>query len=79
MSIDTANSAEVMAGIHIMEGTTYTFHTSDPYGLLDVTSHVSNKDNVSWYDGSAFFNSLDKWIQSPNTDDDDDVTDDSKN
>ena len=48
VSIDNANSAEVMTGIHITEGTTYTFHTSDPYGLLDTTSHVSHEDNLSW-------------------------------
>ena len=41
-----------------MEGSTYTFHRSDPYGLLNATSHVSHKDNVSWYDRSAFLYSL---------------------
>ena len=76
---DTANSAELIAGIHITEGSTYTFHTSDPYGLLDATSHVSHKDNVSWYDGSAFFDSFDDWSESANTDGDDDVTNDSTN
>ena len=79
VSIYTANSAEVMAGIYIMEGSTYTFHTSDPYGLLDATSHVSHEDNVSWYDGSAFFDSSDNWSKSANTDGDDDVTNNSTN
>ena len=45
--------------------------------ILDATSHVSHEDNVSWYDGSAFFDSFDNWIESANTDGDDDVTNDS--
>ena len=57
VSIDTLNSAEDMAGIHITEGTTYTFHTSDSYGLTDTTLNVSHKDNPLWYDGSTFFDS----------------------
>ena len=59
VSIDTANSAEIMTGIHITEGSTYTIHRSDPFGLLNTTSHVSHEDNVSWYDRSAFLDSFD--------------------
>ena len=79
MSIDTANSAEIIAGIHITEGSTYTFHRLDLYGLLDATSHVSHEDDVSWYDGSAFLDSFDDWSKSANTNSDDDATNDSTN
>ena len=79
VSIDTLNSAEDMAGIHITEGTTYTFHTSDSYGLTDTTLNVSHEDNPSWYDGSTFFDSLDECIALPNNGDNNDVNDDSKN
>ena len=74
VSIDTANSAELIASIHITEGSTYTFHRSDTYGLFDTTSHVSHKDDVSCYDGSAFLDSFTDLIESANTDGDDDVT-----
>ena len=47
VSIDTANSTELIAGIHIMEGLTYAFGRSDLYGLLDTTSHVSHEDDMS--------------------------------
>ena len=77
--IDTANSAEIIASIHITEGSTYMFHRSDPYGLPDATSHVSHKDDMSWYDGSAFLGSFDNWNELANTDGDDDVTNDSSN
>ena len=33
VSIDTANSVEIIAGIHITEGSTYTFHRSDTYSF----------------------------------------------
>ena len=79
VSIDTANSAELIAGIQITEGSTYTFHRSNPYGLLNTTSHVSHKDNVSWYDGSAFLDSFTDSNELANTDGDDDVTNDSMN
>ena len=77
MSIDTANSAELIAGIHITEGLTYAFERLDPYGLLDMISHVSHKDDMSWYDGSA---SLDSFIDLNESEDsigDDDVTNNS--
>ena len=79
MSIDTTNSAEIIAGIHITEGSTYTFHRSDPYRLLSATSHVSHKDDVSWYDGSAFLDSFTDSNELANTDGDDDVTNNSTN
>ena len=77
VSIDTANSAELIAGIHIMEGSTYTFDRLDPYGLLDTTSHVSHEDDMSWYDGSAFLDSFTDSNKSEDTNGDDDVTNDS--
>ena len=75
----TANSAELIAGIHIREGSTYAFHRSDPYGLLDTTSYVSHKDDVSLHDGSAFLDSFTDFNESANTDSDDDVTNNSTN
>ena len=68
-----------MVGIHIMEGSTYTFHRSDPYGLLNTTTYVSHKDNVSWYDGSAFLDSFIDSNESEDTDGDDNVTNNSTN
>ena len=47
VSIDTANSAEIIAGSHIMERSTYTFERSDPFGLIDTASHVSHEDDMS--------------------------------
>ena len=79
VSIDMANSAELIAGIHITEGSTYTFHRSDPYGLLNTTSHVSHEDNVSWYDGSAFLDSFTDSNELSNTNGDDDVINNSMN
>ena len=79
MSIDTANSAEIIAGIHTTEGSTYAFDKLDPYGLLDTTSHVSHEDDMSWYDGSAFLNSFTDSNKSEGTTGDDDVTKDSTN
>ena len=79
VSIDIANSADIIVGIHIKEGSTYTFHRSDPYRLLDATSHMSHKDDVSWYDGSAFLDSFDNLNELANTDGDDDVTNNSTN
>ena len=72
MSIDTANSAELIAGIHITEGSIYVFERLDPYGLLDTTSHVSHKD-----DGSAFLDSFTDSNKSEDTIGDDDVTNNS--
>ena len=77
MSIDKENSAEIIAAIHIMEDSTYTFHRSDPYGFLNTTSHVSHEDDMSWYDGSAFLDSFTDSSKSEDTIGDDDVTNDS--
>ena len=79
VSIDTLNSVEDMACIHITEGTTYSFHTSDSYRLTDTTVNVLHEDNPSWYDGSTFFDSLDECVASQNNGNDNDVNDDSKN
>ena len=77
VSIDTANRAEIIAGIHITEGSTYAFDRSDPYGLLDTTSHVSHENDMSWYDGSAFLDSFTDLNKLEDTIGDDDVTNDS--
>ena len=76
VSIDTANSAELIAGMHIIEGSTYTFERSDPYGLIGTTSHVSHEDDMS-YDGSAFLDSFTDFSKSEDTIGDDDITNDS--
>ena len=70
VSIDTLNSAGDMAGIHVAEGTTYTFHTSDSYELTDTTLNVSQEDSQSCYDEPTFFDCVDECIDSPNSDDD---------
>ena len=77
VSIDTVNSAELIAGIHITEGSTYAFERLDPYGLLDTTSHVSYKDDMSWYDGSAFLDNFADSNKFEDTIGDDDVTNNS--
>ena len=51
VSIDTVNSAEIIAGSHIKEDPTYAFERSYPFGLIDTPSHVSDEDEMSWYDG----------------------------
>ena len=77
VSIDTANSAEIIAGSHITEGSTYAFERSDPFGLIDTPSHVSDEDDMSWYDGSAFLDSFTDSSKSEDTIGGDDVTHDS--
>ena len=46
---------------------TYVFETSDPYGLIDTASYVSQEDDMSWYDGSAFLDSFTDSSQSEDT------------
>ena len=77
VSIDTANSAELIAGIHITEGSTYAFERLDPYGLLDTTSHVSHEDDMTRCAGSAFLDSFTDSSKLEDTIGDDDVTHDS--
>ena len=82
VSIDTANSAELIAGIHITEDSTYAFDRSDMYRLLNTTSymlHVSHEDDMSWYDRSAFLDSSTDSNESANTNGDDYVTNNSTN
>ena len=74
VSIDMANSTELIVGIHIQEGSTYAFEWSDLYGLLDKTSHVSDEDDILWYEGSAFLDSFTDSSESEDTISDDDVT-----
>ena len=47
VSIDTANSAEIMAGSHIREEQTFPFRTSDSHNLLYMTALVPRKDDLS--------------------------------
>ena len=67
MSIDTTNSAEILAGSHIREELNYTFCRFDPHELLHVAVHVPHKDDLSWYDGTDFLDNYHDWNESPNT------------
>ena len=67
MSIDTANSAEIISGSHITENSTYVFERSYPFGLIDTPSHVSDEDNMSWYDGLAFIDNFTDSSESTDT------------
>ena len=58
VSIDTANSEKIIAGSHITEDLTYAFERLYLFGLIDTPSHVSDKDDMPWYDGSAFLDSF---------------------
>ena len=77
MSIDTANSAEIIAGSHITKGSKYAFERLYPFGLIDTPSHVSDEDDMSWYDKSAFLDSFTDSSKSEDTIGDDDVTNNS--
>ena len=76
VSIDTANSAEILAGSHFTEDCAYAFERSYPFGLTDTSSIVSDKDDMSWYDGLAFLDNFTDSSESTNTFGDD-VTHDS--
>ena len=67
VSIDTVNSAEIIAGSHITEDLTYAFERSYQFGLIDTPSHVSDEDDMSWYDGSAFLDSFTDFNKSTDT------------
>ena len=76
VSIDTANSAEMIAGSYITEGLTYTFERLYSFRLIDMPPHELNEDDMSWYDGSALLDSFTDSSKSENTFGDD-VTHDS--
>ena len=48
VSIDTANSKEVMTGSHITEQHTFQFCRSNQHELLNVTAYKPRKDDLSW-------------------------------
>ena len=75
VSIDMANSAEIIAGSHITDGLTSAFERSDPFGLIDTPSHVSDENNMSWYDGLAFLDSFTDSSKSTDTFGDDVIND----
>ena len=77
VSIYPANSAEFIAGSHIMKSSTYAFERTDPFGLIDTPSHVSHEDDMSWYDGPEFLDSFTDSSKSEDTIGGDYVTDDS--
>ena len=67
VSIDTVNSAEIIAGSHITEDSTYAFERLYPFGLIDTPSHVSDEDDMSWYDGLAFIENFTDSSESTDT------------
>ena len=67
VSIDTVNSAEIIAGSHITEDSTYSFERSYPFGLIDTPSHVLDEDDMSWYDGLAFIDNFTDSSESTDT------------
>ena len=58
VSIDTANSAEILAGSHFTEDCAYAFERSYPFGVTDSLSIVPDEDDMSWYDGSSFLDTF---------------------
>ena len=58
VSIDTAHSAEFLAGSHFTENFTYAFEKSYPFGSTDLSSSVPEEDDMSWYDGSSFLDTF---------------------
>ena len=43
-------------------------HLKDrPFGLIDTPSHVSDKDDMSWYDGLAFLDNFTDSSESTDT------------
>ena len=66
MSIDTANSAEIMTCSHIMEEYAFNFCRSDPHELLNMAAHVPHKDDLLWYFEPDFLDSYQDWNKSLN-------------
>ena len=61
VSIDTANSAEITLGSHIIEKHTFTFRRSDLHELLNLAAHVSRKDDASRYYEPDFLDNYHNW------------------
>ena len=61
MSIDTANSKEVMTGSHIMEQYTFKFRGFTQPEILSMISHKPHADDLSWNYELDFLNSFKDW------------------
>ena len=69
VSVDIANSKEVMAGSHITEEHIFIFRRSDQHELLNVTAHEPRKDD-SFRDYDLYFlNNYHNWNKPPNVTD----------
>ena len=66
VSIDTANSAKVMAGSHITEEHTFTFPRFYQRELLNVAAQVPSEDDLSRYYDLDFLDNYHNWNKSPN-------------
>ena len=69
MSVDTANSKEVVVGSHIIEEYTFKFCGSDQHELLNVTTYKPLLDNLSRNYDLDFLNNFHGWNKSPNVND----------
>ena len=66
VSIDTANSAEIMTCSHIREEQIFIFHRSDPHELLHVEAHMPHEDDLLWCDELNFLDNYHGWNKSSN-------------
>ena len=61
VSVNTANSKEVMAGSHIMEQHTVKFRGSIQPEILNVTLYKPRKDDLSWNYDLDFLDNFNDW------------------
>ena len=61
VSVDTANSKEVMAGSHIMEQHIFKFRGSDQHEHLNMTTYNPCKDDLSWNQNLDFLDNFHNW------------------
>ena len=64
MSVDTANSKEVMAGSHTMEGQKFTLCRSDQHEVINVKAHKPRKDDLFWDYDLDFLDNYYDWNES---------------
>ena len=69
VSIDTTDSAEIMAASYIREVPIFTFCRSDQHMLLNIAAHVPRKDDLSWYYELDFLDNYNNWNKSLNVTD----------
>ena len=89
MSINTIDNAVIITSSHIMEKLTSMCRKSDSHELFQVAVSMSYEDDKSlfdvkndfdlWHDASETLDNYDKWIKPPNTDNVDDINNESTN